>query len=135
MTGKIPDRRAMEKTTSDLSRLLEGKDFDSEEEVNEYLKKMVKNGYVPKTLPKNAFAVAQDLVYDAWETEDREERIKLAHKALSLSPNCADAYVLLAEETAKTFEEKKSFIKKVFLQENGRWVKKPLNEIKDIFGV
>jgi len=43
---------------------------------------------------------AQELIYDAWETADRKRRVALAHKAVSISPDCADAYVLLAGETA-----------------------------------
>ncbi|HMD62827.1 MAG TPA: tetratricopeptide repeat protein [Stellaceae bacterium] len=45
---------------------------------------------------------AQDLMYSAWETNDRRRRIVLANEALRLSPLCADAFVLLAEETAET---------------------------------
>jgi len=45
---------------------------------------------------------AQDLMYRAWETADQRQRVALANEALSRSPLCADAYVLLAEETAKT---------------------------------
>jgi tetratricopeptide (TPR) repeat protein len=41
---------------------------------------------------------ARQLIYDAWETSDVEQRESLAHQALSLWPDCADAYVLLAEE-------------------------------------
>ncbi len=40
---------------------------------------------------------AQDLVYEAFEAEG-EERIRLAEEALEVSPDCADAYVLLAEQ-------------------------------------
>ncbi len=40
---------------------------------------------------------AQDLIYDAWEIDDASHRVALARKALKLSPDCADAYVLLAE--------------------------------------
>jgi tetratricopeptide (TPR) repeat protein len=47
-------------------------------------------------------AEAQELMYTAWETADRRRRIALAKEALSRSPLCADAYVLLAEETATT---------------------------------
>jgi tetratricopeptide (TPR) repeat protein len=50
----------------------------------------------------DALADAQDLMYTAWETPDRRRRISLAKQALRLSPLCADAYVLLAEETAGT---------------------------------
>ncbi len=41
---------------------------------------------------------AQDLIYKAWETPNRKRRIALAERALGISPDCADAYALLAEE-------------------------------------
>jgi tetratricopeptide (TPR) repeat protein len=40
---------------------------------------------------------AQALIYQAVELPDPAERIKLARKALEISGDCADAYVLLAE--------------------------------------
>ncbi len=43
---------------------------------------------------------AQDLMYQAWEERNPGQRIILAHEALAISPDCADAYVLLAEEEA-----------------------------------
>ena len=48
---------------------------------------------------------AQEIIWDAWETGDRRRRIALAKKALKLSPLCADAYVLLAQETARSIDE------------------------------
>jgi tetratricopeptide (TPR) repeat protein len=45
---------------------------------------------------------AQELMYRAWEETNPAKRIALAHDALVQSPNCADAYVLLAEEEADT---------------------------------
>jgi tetratricopeptide (TPR) repeat protein len=45
---------------------------------------------------------AQELMYEAFESGNLVQRIRLAHKALSISPNCADAWVLLAEEEADT---------------------------------
>ena len=47
---------------------------------------------------------AQDLVYDAWERATARSRIALARKALAISPLCADAYNILAEE-ARSVEE------------------------------
>src|SRR6478672_108203 len=41
---------------------------------------------------------AQELMYQAFGTPDNDERAKLAKQALDLSPDCADAYVLLAEQ-------------------------------------
>jgi len=52
---------------------------------------------------------AQDAMYKAWEEEDPFVRIALALKALKISPDCADAYVLLAEEYAETPEEALDF--------------------------
>jgi tetratricopeptide (TPR) repeat protein len=44
-------------------------------------------------------------MYDAWDQSSPRARVDLAHKALAISPLCADAYVLLAEEEAKSAEE------------------------------
>lgn len=44
-----------------------------------------------------ALDAAQDLVFDAWETSDPRQRLRLAKQALEISPLCADAYLLLAE--------------------------------------
>ena len=52
----------------------------------------------------DATAKAQDVMYDAWERTTSRSRIALARKALGISPLCADAYVLLAEE-ARSLEE------------------------------
>ena len=48
---------------------------------------------------------AQDMMYDAWEVTNPKQRIALARKALEISPDCADAYVLLAEETTSSLSE------------------------------
>jgi tetratricopeptide (TPR) repeat protein len=45
---------------------------------------------------------AQEIMYDAWDETNPAKRIALAHEALSISPQCADAYVLLAQEEADT---------------------------------
>ncbi len=49
-----------------------------------------------------ALQKAQEIMYDAWDERNPARRISLAKKALQTSPNCADAYVLLAEEEAQT---------------------------------
>jgi tetratricopeptide (TPR) repeat protein len=48
---------------------------------------------------------AQDIMYDAWEVSDSKRRVALGRKALEISPDCADAYALLAEETASSLPE------------------------------
>ncbi|MCL2295130.1 MAG: hypothetical protein FWC36_09750 [Spirochaetes bacterium] len=47
---------------------------------------------------------AQELVYDAWDELNDKKRIALAKKALSISPYCIDAYVIIAE-SSKSKEE------------------------------
>lgn len=48
---------------------------------------------------------AQEIIYDAWEAADSRKRVAMARRALKLSPLCADAYVLLAQETARNLDE------------------------------
>jgi tetratricopeptide (TPR) repeat protein len=48
---------------------------------------------------------AQEIIYDAWEAVQPKRRIALAHKALELSPDCADAYVILAQAAAEPADE------------------------------
>jgi tetratricopeptide (TPR) repeat protein len=60
----------------------------------------------------NAAHQAQTVMYDAWETPNRKQRTTLAHKALELWPDCADAWALLAEETATTQEQALEFYRR-----------------------
>jgi tetratricopeptide (TPR) repeat protein len=55
---------------------------------------------------------AQQIMYDAWDQTDSRARTALAHKALTISPLCADAYVLLAEEEAKSVDEALEYYRK-----------------------
>jgi tetratricopeptide (TPR) repeat protein len=93
----------------DIDRLLRGEHFDSVEQANEFLRQAINagvprpEGYVPP------IERAQAKIYDAWEA-DGERRIALAKEALELSPDCADAYVLLAEESVDTAEEALPFL-------------------------
>ncbi len=60
--------------------------------------------------PSESSAVreAQFIMYDAWDNPDVKMRIRLAKKALKVSLDCADAYVLLAEEEARTVQKSKT---------------------------
>jgi len=52
---------------------------------------------------------AQEIMYEAWEAGSKRARISLARQALKVSDLCADAYVLLAEEAAKTIVEARDY--------------------------
>ncbi len=109
---KIPDRRAVEKMTSDLERLLERRGPGTRAEIEKYLGGIVKNGKIPDAPPRSAVQLAQNIMYEAWEEENGKKRINLAKEALEISPDCADAYNLLAEEEAETLEEALEYYKK-----------------------
>lgn len=98
--------RAAEKALNDLHRMLAQKDIGSEEELEEFLQQLFSSGRPPDSPePETPLEQAQDIMYEAWDTPSPARRIKLAKKALSISADCADAYVLLAEESAKSLPE------------------------------
>jgi tetratricopeptide (TPR) repeat protein len=107
--NKIPDRRAMEKMSSDLSRLMRGKKFNTPEEMNTYMNGLIKSGKMPKPRSKKAVELAQDIMYSAWDSDNPVERVMLAKKALAVSSDCADAYNLVAEEISESIEESCEF--------------------------
>lgn len=103
--GQEPvDRRALEKSIFDLTRHIRGKQFEGMEDLNAYLQGMMADGEVPSPPDASPLEEAQSIMYDAWSVQG-PRRIRLARKALSTSPDCADAYVLLAEETAHSLEQ------------------------------
>ena len=74
----LPDRRAMEGVLAQL---------------------------LPGTREASDIERAQEVMYEAWGARTAKQRIRLAYKALAISPLCADAYVLLAEQEADTLED------------------------------
>lgn len=54
---------------------------------------------------RRAIDMAQEFIYDAWEAPTKKRRIALARKALELSPDCADAYLILAETEAASVDD------------------------------
>ena len=98
------DRRIIERDLLAIKQLLEEKNFDSIDEMNRYLERIGKAGKVLEWKPKTPLERAQNLIYEALETTGRE-RFELIFQALDICPDCADAYVLLAEEKAQSLEE------------------------------
>lgn len=61
----------------------------------------------------DALSKAQEVMYDAWERTTSRSRIALARNALTISPLCADAYNLLADEAATPEETRDLYIRGV----------------------
>ncbi|MDM8005417.1 MAG: hypothetical protein QUV05_04595 [Phycisphaerae bacterium] len=96
--GFTPDRRALEQMHAQMDRFLADKSFGNAEEMNaaisrEFVGKPMDPSQFP---PRNALEQAQDLCYQAFDSIGRRQ-LQLARQALAVCPDCADAYVLLAE--------------------------------------
>ncbi|GAB4341347.1 MAG: hypothetical protein Kow0099_17960 [Candidatus Abyssubacteria bacterium] len=105
------NRRALEKSLVDVCRALEGREFESDKEMDAYLKELLKTGISEHARVLTPLEKAQDLMYEAWGSKGKR-RLQLAREALQICPDCADAYVLLAEETATSAEEAVEFYTK-----------------------
>lgn len=77
-----------------------------------FMAQFMKDMGIEPYIGDSKLARAQELMYEAFETPSAVQRIKLAHKALSISPNCADAWVLLAEEEADTLGRRLEYYRK-----------------------
>jgi tetratricopeptide (TPR) repeat protein len=100
----------MERSLAASSRLLKSREFANEAEEDEYLNRVMVDNEGPP--PSTPLEEAQELIWDAWEESSSEKKVALARKALDLSPDCADAYVLLAEETARDLREARALYQK-----------------------
>ena len=96
----LPDRRLLDQTMASIHALLEGREFGSIAEMNQYLQEVLAaGGPLPPPPDETPLQKAQAVVYQALEASGKK-RLQLARQALVISPDCADAYVLLAEEAA-----------------------------------
>lgn len=96
--GFMMDRRAMESMMIQGERLLKERgieDIDQAQETlnREFVGKPVKHGGYPGETPLER---AQDLCFEAFDSRGRRQ-LQLAREALEMCPDCADAYVILAE--------------------------------------
>lgn len=96
LRGDINARRSMESVQTDLHRILEAHDFETIEEMQKFIDQNIVGKEVPHMPANSPLEQAQDLVYEAFESRGRRQ-LQLVRKALEICPDCADAYVVLAE--------------------------------------
>jgi len=99
------DRRLMERDLLGINQMVEGQDFSSTDEISQYINGRLKHGTTPDWVAETPLEKAQAMVYQALETSGTAKRLELAQQALQICPDCADAYVLLAEEKARSVKE------------------------------
>lgn len=107
----LPDMQSNEWVFAAIREALEGKDFESIDEVNAFLQGKLAAGdfSLRKKTGTTPLEKAQDIMYDAWDAKGKEW-IDLAYKALAVSKDCADAYVLLSHEAATSLSEAIRFL-------------------------
>jgi tetratricopeptide (TPR) repeat protein len=98
----------MEQHMQAVTRLLEGRQFESIEEMNAFLNEAMAQGNVASPAPSTPLEEAQEVIYQALEATGKR-RENLARRALTISPDCADAYVLLAEMTEDPREARRLY--------------------------
>jgi tetratricopeptide (TPR) repeat protein len=93
--------RIAERESTRIARQLEGRAFESLEAVNAELERLNQEAAVPESAARELTPLerAQELAYDAMEAQGRL-RVKKARQALAISGDCADAWVLLAEQAS-----------------------------------
>lgn len=87
----------VQKEISNFFRKLKRKKFDSEEEMNAFMKNMQGKSLSSFPGERTLKEESQDMVYEAYELSDKKGR-KLVEKALKLDPTNADAFVYLASK-------------------------------------
>jgi tetratricopeptide (TPR) repeat protein len=104
---------SMEQIMRDIQKMLDESGAETVEEANALLQEMMASGGRPAQ-PTNLTALerAQSIMYQAWEARSKSQAVKLAKKALEISADCADAYVLLAQANAGSLEEAKELYEK-----------------------
>jgi tetratricopeptide (TPR) repeat protein len=90
------DRRLMERQMMAMRRALEEQNFETVDEANAFLQQFTNIRDLPPAEPRTPLEEAQEVIYEALEATGAR-RARLARKALTISPDCAEAYVLLAE--------------------------------------
>lgn len=93
----------MEKSMRDMLSVLEGKEFESEEELQQFLSTWNENQDFISTPSVSPRDIAQDKLYEAYEVQGAQRK-QLISEALKIYPNSPDAYLLMAED-AKTMNE------------------------------
>jgi tetratricopeptide (TPR) repeat protein len=104
-TDPVPrdERASFEKVMASLTQIFGGRDTMSDAELDALLDDKMASGEIPPSAALDPLDEAQSLVYEAWNS-DGARKASLARRALELSEDCADAYLILAQEETKTRE-------------------------------
>jgi tetratricopeptide (TPR) repeat protein len=107
------ERASFEKVMASLTQIFGGRDTLSDAELDALLDDKMASGEIPPSAALDPLDEAQSLVYEAWNSEG-SRKASLARRALELSEDCADAYLILAQEESKTREAALELYRKAY---------------------
>ncbi len=118
--GFEPDRRAHERMFADMDRYFRKHPPANPDEMEEAAARLFSGRKIDElvTQPETPLERAQELCYEAFGTHGRR-RVQLARQALEICPDCADAYVILAEQAGTLEAELDNYAKGVAAGERG----------------
>lgn len=99
----------------DIQRVIEGKNFQSVEELNTYLAALTGSGLqevLTDVGPLSVREQAQELAWNAMEAQTEEQARELVRRALALDADCVDALVLAAKLDARSVKEAIALLEK-----------------------
>jgi tetratricopeptide (TPR) repeat protein len=88
----------MEEFMSSVEDVMKEGELESEEEMQSFVQEKFAGRDLGRHEPATPLEEAQNMVYEAYNARGRRQ-VQLARQALEISPDCADAYTLLAERT------------------------------------
>jgi tetratricopeptide (TPR) repeat protein len=97
----------MELMSAKINKMMRTQKFESFDDANAFLMENAA-GLKLQSIefePENLLEEAQLVMWQAFEEPSKRKRIAMAEKALEICADCADAYVLLAEDRARRVEE------------------------------
>lgn len=106
----------MEKEMTNLQKLINEQEFESEEELETFLDGLLENGTIDHMTSDTPEDKAQDLIYQAVEKQGKERK-KLIEQALRIDPSNIDAYVLLAENERNLEKSKELLVQAIKIGE------------------
>jgi tetratricopeptide (TPR) repeat protein len=100
-----PSRLRVERLNRAITQIMKKHDFKDIDEMNRFYEKHFLGKKLDDILKEREYdpiEEAQDLAYEAMDTDDPIEALRYTLEALLLDPNCIDALMLAAEATAST---------------------------------
>ena len=98
--NQFPDSPFLiERLMRETRRTLEGEEFFSEDDFREKMREMIAAGLFEQRLEflkDDPEEMAQELAFEAFESDNGEKALELAEKALAADPDCVDALTIKA---------------------------------------